>query len=1447
MNLRPVSPVAPAAYATAALPGFELSHAQRLIRAAETLLKSLLRGQKLESSILRAAMEAAFDGASDSTGHWSWKDAYEATELASALFLRKYLPAMKAEATTPAQLLSMAQKFAALFPTHTRRTEESIQLQQFSTPLELALLVAEAAAITPADVVLEPSAGTGQLAIHAQAAGATLYLNELADTRADLLALLFPHAPLTRHNGEHLHDLMDDTFAPSVILMNPPFSASPNVTGTLAGIDMKHVRSALNRLAPGGRLVAITSHAMAAENVAYRDAFLRLDDIATLQFTCVLDGKHYHRHGTTMETRLSVFDKVPNPQHSAPLRITSGTPLSTIIDNLHHALPARMTCTPVQPVPVMPRPVAVPARAHFKPTATRATFTPRPAPAAIEVTYDIIDAPPAAGPVAEGLYEPYAPERIRIHGAKPHPTKIVQSVAMASVRPPAPTYKPHLPERVLTEGLLSDAQLESVIYAGEAHAQHLAGWWGVNDTLDKLHAAHPHNENAVRFRRGWFLGDGTGVGKGRQVAGIILDNWIKGRRKTLWVSKSDSLLEDAQRDWSGIGQEKLLIVPQDRFGHGKPIMLPEGILFTTYATLRSAEREGKISRLKQITDWLGDDFDGVIVFDECHMMGNAAPGASERGERKASQQGIAGLCLQHALPDARVVYVSATGATVVDNLAYAQRLGLWGSNELPFETRNDFVTAMHQGGIASSEVLARDLKALGLYMARSLSYEGVEVEILDTPLSLPQVGIYDHYARFYHHIYKNLEAALQATSITGKNKATLSKTAKAAAKSAFASAQQRFFNHLITGMKMPLLIRAIEADLAAGHCVVVQLVTTSEALLDRRLADVPPGEWNDLNVDITPREYLWSYLMSSFPTQLFETYTDDKDNLLSRPMFDERGNPVQCREAVQRRDALLEELGALPPVQSALDQLIQYFGQDMVAEVTGRSRRIIKTPDGRLAVQNRPSSANLGETQAFMDDAKRILVFSDAGGTGRSYHADLGCLNQRKRVHYLLEAGWKADAAIQGLGRTNRTNQKQPPLFRPVATDVRGEKRFLSTIARRLDSLGAITRGQRQTGGQGMFRPSDNLESDYARDALRSLYRLIHRGKVDWLSLQQFEDATGLAITEAQGALKEDLPPISTFLNRVLALPIATQNALFEVFEGLIEARVESAVAGGTYEVGVETITAEQMRIVGRRTVAEHTASGTTSTLLEVAYKKRTRPLTLEPVISEADTEPTAVMMTNRKSGRAALVVPAVSLTLEDGTVERRVRLLRPMEQLPMPVAALADSYWKRCDKAAFTAAWERELHELPQYVEHSFHIVTGLLLPIWKKLPIDNPRVYRFTSDDGERHIGRLIDAKDLAVFAPPEGEILTPDQAWERLSAGAALKFESGMMLKRVNVMHQPRIELVDFEPSALPRLKTMGLFTETIAWKTRLFVPTGDEGAAVLSCLIKQHRLLPVTATR
>ena len=408
-------------------------------------------------------------------------------------------------------------------------------------------------------------------------------------------------------------------------------------------------------------------------------------------------------------------------------------------------------------------------------------------------------------------------------------------------------------------------------------------------------------------------------------------------------------------------------------------------------------------------------------------------------------------------------------------------------------------------------------------------------------------------------------------------------------------------------MKCPSLIRAIAADLDAGRSAVVQLVSTGEALMERRIAEIPASEWDDINVDLTPRETVIEFLAHAFPVQLQEPFTDDEGNVMSRPVFDDDGNPVICQEAAARRDALIEKLAALPPVPAALDQVVQHFGHEAVAEVTGRSRRVLKLTDARgerLALRSRPASANLAETAAFMDRTKRILVFSMAGGTGRSYHADLSCANTERRIHYLLEPGWRADQAIQGLGRTHRTHQASAPLFRPVTTDVKGEKRFIATIARRLDSLGAITRGQRDSqtamgGDATLFRESDNLESLYAKAALRQFYGALWLGRISGWSVDRFEKATGLKLAH-EGSLKEELPPMPRFLNRLLALPIDEQNELFAELEERIAANIEQAVEAGSFEVGVETVRADSLAIAGRETIYEHPGTGAATELVEI-------------------------------------------------------------------------------------------------------------------------------------------------------------------------------------------------------------------------------------------------------
>src|SRR5690606_16750776 len=200
--------------------------------------------------------------------------------------------------------------------------------------------------------------------------------------------------------------------------------------------------------------------------------------------------------------------------------------------------------------------------------------------------------------------------------------------------------------------------------------------------------------------------------------------------------------------------------------------------------------------------------------------------------------------------------------------------------------------------------------------------------------------IYDSYAGAFAVIHNNLDAAMEAANITGSD-GTLNRQAKSAARSAFESTKQRFFGHLLTSMKTPTLLRSITEDLEAGHAAVIQIVSTGEALMERRLAEIPTEEWSDLNTDLSPREYVMSYLQHSFPVQLYEPFSDGEGNVSSRPAFRD-GQPVECREAVARRDALIEQLAGLPAVPGALDQIIQHFGTDQVAEVTGRSRRIIR-------------------------------------------------------------------------------------------------------------------------------------------------------------------------------------------------------------------------------------------------------------------------------------------------------------------------------------------------------------------------------------------------------------------------------------------------------------------------------------------------------------------------
>ncbi len=1464
--------------------------ARRLAESIKTFL--LDEPGPLTPKRLWAMADTAFGG-TQAEGRYNSKDAYDAMELGlNRAVLESREPSLRGtDSEAMRAALGYLETLQNRLPTQTRRDAEQQQMQQFSTPQLHSHVVAWVAAIQPTDQVLEPTAGTGNLVTHAKLASpAAIFANELSERR-DALLRQIPGVRVFNENANHLHAILPAEVRPTVVVMNPPFSADVNLPGKKKlEVGALHIEQALQRLQPDGRLVAIVGRGMAMDAPRFSAWWKDIEKRYNVRANIAISGREYTKFGTSFDNRILVIDK--NGQTGLRSKIIGGevekvADLIPLLEGVRgeRTRPAQPTSvvatgqagvagseretgtgTPVSPAtgggrgqqarpgadaqgrPRRPQGGDGPAdgRApgqrvedadHARPGQRGRAATPRtgtesagyggvvgenatPWPAGApnlaqpNTPLELEAREQGAAPPldAQGLgisrFESYQPKN-SIKGAQPHPTPLVESAAMASVSFPPLTYLPNLPPAVVASGRLSAAQLETISYAGQAHTQLL-----------------PNGE-----RRGFFIGDGTGVGKGAQIAGILLDNWNQGRKKAVWISENVRLLDDARRDaeWVGLGQERILF-QGDLKGS---ITLPEGVLFTTYKTLTSGEKETKgqqgLQRIDQLANWLGADFEGVIAFDEAHNMANLKPKQGAMGQASGSKTASFGVELQRRLPKARIVYVSATGATEIDNLAYTERLGLWGEGTA-FSDRDTFMSAIESGGLAAMEVVAKDLKSMGLYTARSLSYDGVDVEMLNHALTPEQAAMYDTLARTWQGVLADVDHAMVAAN--SKQNADARKRAL----SAFWGSHQRFFNSVLTSLSVPSLINDAEVELQANHSIVMQLVNTNEATQERRMAQAAEAGQDLEDIDLSPRDVLMQYVQNSFPTTLYEEYQDEEGNRKTRPVFDSAGNAVQDPLAVAMRDKLLIELATLQVPEGVLEQVINHFGSDAVAEITMRKRRLVRQKDGSVVEEKLSPASRKQDAQAFDDGKKRILIFSYAGGTGRSYHADLRYLNQQRRVHYLVQPGWRADKAIQGLGRTHRTNQAQPPLVKPITTELKAQRRFISSIARRMDQMGAITRGQRDANTKGLFDEDANLENQYSQEALFNLFMNIAKGKAEGITVADIEKQIGITLLDNDGNLVlKKIPTIQQFLNRLLSLEIPMMDRVFEAFDRGRRNLIEYAKQTGTYDTGMETLIAESLIKQDDQVAMTHPFGASTHYIKIEA----THPTTIVP-FNELQANGKPFYARNRKSGRLyAFFETNISRTDEKtGAIISPVLRQSPSERKYFDRRDITGENYEKIEfatPAEEKAAWEQALADAPKFRKETLHLLTGALLPVWDRLPQGTARVVRAQTDAGERLLGRVIPNKEInetlrrlgvGVTAPK----LTGQQALDALlNDRVTLVLANDWRLVSRTVNGQSRIEVLP--PAGTKQLtladrallESMGGFSEMIAWNYRVFLPT------------------------
>jgi len=131
-----------------------------------------------------------------------------------------------------------------------------------------------------------------------------------------------------------------------------------------------------------------------------------------------------------------------------------------------------------------------------------------------------------------------------------HAETTAQPALLASVTAPPITYIPALPRRLAKSQVLSALQLEALLHIGQCHAQtgKVPGTGSFSAVAGPSGGASTSGGGGGGARAGFLLADGAGVGKGRTQAAAILDAWLQGHQRAVWVSASADLLVEARRD-----------------------------------------------------------------------------------------------------------------------------------------------------------------------------------------------------------------------------------------------------------------------------------------------------------------------------------------------------------------------------------------------------------------------------------------------------------------------------------------------------------------------------------------------------------------------------------------------------------------------------------------------------------------------------------------------------------------------------------------------------------------------------------------------------------------------------------------------------------------------------------------------------------------------------------
>jgi hypothetical protein len=428
---------------------------------------------------------------------------------------------------------------------------------------------------------------------------------------------------------------------------------------------------------------------------------------------------------------------------------------------------------------------------------------------------------------------------------------------------------------------------------------------------------------------------------------------------------------------------------------------------------------------------------------------------------------------------------------------------------------------------------------------------------------------------------------------------------------------------------------------------------------------------------------------------------------------------------------------------------------------------------------------------------------------------------------------------MQSFGRSHRSFQKFPPNYILLFTDLGGERRFSATIARRLASLGALCKGDRNAADGGSQLSRYSFESSLGRGALDLLYGRILRGqKIPDLE-SPIKTLKDMGILNKDNEINDrDRLNVPRFLNRILSLDCNRQNAIFNYYADLFDQCVAFSKASGTYDDGIQDIRALSVRLANEPVTVYVDPTTKAETLhYTLAIETRSANVTVERVTEiQQQHEGTFYQQTN---GKVVLLTKSSQHTNhESGETYQTYAVTKPEEERAYYVNEQEIRRYKKVSKPKALAWWRFHCQNLPETRTDELHLIAGAVLPLWQKLKTSQDahlKVVRVTTAENERIVGvkipgnrvqQVLRALGIATTISDPGEI-----HHAVLKNDDQIALAEGLSLSRSRIYGTNYVELKGVLSHKFNEMRELGLLNMRIDYRHRFVLP-GDEAAAITS---------------